>query len=275
MAGYSGTNGNAVHVHHNEIYDNALGLTTDVFTGAGHPGYPGDSMLIENNVFRSNNFNPYEPSSSVKPAFPYPVVTGMWIAGGNHDQVRNNYFYDNWRRGTMLFSVPDFLVCGPAAGGNMQAGCDPNGQTTSFNNSHYDNHMGVRPDGTADPNGTDFWWDPYAGTTGNCWWGNKPATGATITQSPIAPPLPNCNDGKNREQSVGYGDPNQTGELLSCLAAFESREFDPNGPCPWFKTPAEPQPGGGSAPAVRAAFVNPFEAQVALPSDGAIDKRSD
>src|SRR4051794_22724052 len=190
MAGWSGTNGNAVHVHHNQIYDNALGLTTDVVTGAGHPGYPGDSMLIEKNVFRSNNFNPYEPSSSVKPAFPYPVGTGMWIAGGNHDQVRDNYFYDNWRRGTMLFSVPDFLVCGPAAGGNMLAGCDPNGQTTSYNNSHYDNHMGVRPDGTADPNGTDFWWDPYPNTTGNCWWANKPASGAAITQSPLVPPLP-------------------------------------------------------------------------------------
>ena len=39
-AGYSGTNGNAVWVHHNNFYDNALGFTTDVFTGVGHPGFP-------------------------------------------------------------------------------------------------------------------------------------------------------------------------------------------------------------------------------------------
>jgi hypothetical protein len=202
----------------------------------------------------------------------------MWIAGGNRHQVRNNYFYDNWRRGTMLFSVPDFLVCGEANGGNQQAGCDPNGQTTSFYNSQFENNMGTRPDGTADPNGTDFWWDPYPNTVGNCWWKNTPAKGATITQSPVAPPLPNCNDGKEPAQSVGYGDPAQTGELLSCLAAFETREFDPTGSCPWFKTPPEPQPGQSSSPvpAVRAAaFESPFRREVPVPLDGAIDKRSD
>ncbi len=245
MAGYSGTNGNAVYVHHNKIYDNALGLQTDVVTGAGHPGYPGDSMLVENNWFYSNNFNVYEDDSSVVPAFPFPVGTGLWIAGGNRHQVRDNYFYDNWRRGTMLFSVPDQLVCGPGAGGNQQAGCDPNGQTTSFFNSHYDNRMGVRPDGTADPNGTDFWWDPYPGTIGNCWWHNTPAQGAQITSDPDS--LPNCENGARPDKSVGTGNPVYTGELGSCVAAFETRMFDPNGPCPWFKTPPEPQPGGGAA----------------------------
>ena len=276
MAGYSGTNGNAVHFHDNEVYDNVLGLQTDVVTGAGHPGYPGDSMLIENNVFRSNNFNIYEEDSNVKPAFPFPVGTGMWIAGGNRHVVRNNYFYDNWRRGTMLFSVPDFLVCGPAAGGNMQKGCDPDGQTTSFYNSQHDNFMGVRPDGTADPNGTDFWWDPWRGTVGNCWWKNKPAQGAAITQSPIAPPLPDCNDGQNPEESVGYGNDAQSAELLSCLAAFETRTFDPNGPCPWFKTPPEPQPGQSNAMGVNAAaFSSAFQREVPQREEGVVNKRAD
>ena len=36
-----------MHVHHNKIYDNSLGIQTDVVTGAGHPGYPGDSALFE------------------------------------------------------------------------------------------------------------------------------------------------------------------------------------------------------------------------------------
>jgi hypothetical protein len=276
MAGYSGTNGNAVHVHDNRIYDNALGLQTDVVTGAGHPGFPGDSMLIEHNLFYSNNFNVYQDDSSVKPAFPFPVGTGMWIAGGNEHQVRDNYFYDNWRRGTMLFSVPDQLVCGEAAGGNQQAGCNPNGQSTSFYNKQYENHMGVRPDGTADPNGTDFWWDPYPGTVGNCWWGNVPAAGASITSSPG--PLPDCDGGRRPDKSVGTGNPAQTGELGACVAAFESRTFDPNGPCPWFKTPPEPQPHSGGSRARTAsasqAFM-PFEAEVPRSPDGAIDRRSD
>ena len=247
MAGYSGTNGNAVHVHNNRFYDNALGLQTDVVTGAGHPGFPGDSMLIDHNLFYSNNFNVYKEDSSVRPAFPFPVGTGMWIAGGNYHQVTQNYFWDNWRRGTMLFSVPDQLVCGEGNGGNHQAGCNPNGQSTSFYNKQFDNHMGVTPDGKADPNGTDFWWDPYPGTVGNCWWGNTTPPGVEITSSPG--PLPNCDNGVHPEKSVGMGNPAQTGELGSCVAAFESRQFDENGPCPWFKTPPEPQPKGGAGSA--------------------------
>jgi hypothetical protein len=273
MAGYSGTNGNAVWVHDNRIYDNALGLQTDVVTGAGHPGYPGDSMLVEHNLFYSNNFNIYEEDSSVSPAFPFPVGTGMWIAGGNYHQVRENYFYDNWRRGTMLYSVPDQLICGPAAEGNEQAGCDPDGQTTSFYNSHYDNFMGVRPDGTADPNGTDFWWDPYPNTVGNCWWGNIPADGAEITTSPG--PLPDCDNGTNPDESVGMGNPAQTGELLSCLAAFETRTFDPNGPCPWFKTPPEPQPGESSSARTSGAAFSPLSARAARSDTKPLDRRSD
>ena len=280
MAGYSGTNGNAVWVHHNQIYDNALGLQTDVVTGAGHPGYPGDSMLVENNEFFSNNFNVYEADSSVKPAFPFPVGTGLWIAGGNRHVIRKNAFYDNWRRGTMLFSVPDQLICGEGADGNQQAGCDPNGQTTSFYNSQYENRMGLRRDGTVDPNGTDFWWDPYPGTVGNCWWDNHSPENTTVSTSPG--PLPNCQDGTRPDESVGTGDSRQTGELLSCVAAFETRNFDPEGPCPWFKTPPEPQPGngpGGREPSSGSSSPTPaFTPPVPLVPrrvDGPIDRRSD
>ena len=85
-----------------------------VFTAPGHPGFPQDSDLVENNNFYSNNFNPYVAGSDVEPSVPVPVGTGMWIAGGNDNVVRNNYFYDNWRRGVMLFAVPDQVICGPA-----------------------------------------------------------------------------------------------------------------------------------------------------------------
>ena len=39
-AGYSGTDANAVWIHHNNFYDNTLGFTTDVFTGPGTPDSP-------------------------------------------------------------------------------------------------------------------------------------------------------------------------------------------------------------------------------------------
>ncbi len=69
-AGYSGTDGNSVWVHHNDFYDNALGFTTDVFTAAGHPGFPQDSDLVEHNEFYSNNFNVYAKDSDVEPTHP-------------------------------------------------------------------------------------------------------------------------------------------------------------------------------------------------------------
>jgi hypothetical protein len=259
LAGYSGTNGNAVHINGNEIYDNALGIQTDVVTAAGHPGFPGDSMLVENNNIYSNNFDTYAPESDVKPAFPFPTGTGMWIAGGNQHRLRSNHFYDNWRRGTMIFTVPDALVCGQAAGGNEQAGCDSREVSTSHYNQTFDNKMGVTPDGKADPNGTDFWWDDFAGSRGNCWYRNtgpKP-----ITTSPPGR-LSDCKDGRDPAMSVGIGNPQNESELLSCVAAFETRNFDKNGPCPWIRKPSEPGAGARSA-SMRAPFTAPAVARAA------------
>jgi hypothetical protein len=248
--GYSGTDGNATHVDNNNFYDNALGFTTDVFTAAGHPGFPQDSDLIEGNNFYSNNFNPYVSGSDVVPTVPLPVGTGLWIAGGNDNVIRNNHFYDNWRRGTMLFAVPDQLVCGPAGINPEQlAGCNPEAipPSTSYRNQFYGNVMGQAPNGAVLPNGTgdvvtgrtDFWWDQYAGNTGNCWHDNtgKEGTGASITSTPAAPLLPSACD----STSVGTGGAAQEQELLSCFAAIEKEEQEEEpATCPWFTTPSKP-----------------------------------
>jgi hypothetical protein len=249
-SGYSGTDGNATHVDSNNFYDNALGFTTDVFTAAGHPGFPQDSDLIENNNFYSNNFNPYVAGSDVVPTVPVPVGTGLWIAGGNDNIIRNNHFYDNWRRGTMLFAVPDQLVCGPAGINPEQlAGCNPEAvpPSTSYRNQFYGNVMGLAPNGAVLPNGTgdvttgrtDFWWDQYTGNTGNCWHDNtgKEGTAASVTSTPASPLLPSSCDGT----SVGTGGPAQEQELLSCFAAIEKQEQkEEPATCPWFTTPSKP-----------------------------------
>ncbi len=232
-SGYSGTASNAVHIHNNNFYGNALGFTTDVFTAAGHPGFPQDSDLVENNNFYSNNFNPYVKGSDVEPSVPVPVGTGMWIAGGNNNTIRNNHFWDNWRRGTMLFAVPDALVCGAANNGNEQAGCDEKKTSTSFRNRYYGNVMGRNPSGQRDPNGTDFWWDNFPGNTNNCWYSNtgKDGTAASITTEPSNLPS-DC------AKSMGTGVPTGDPELLSCFADFEGGV---GGACSWFETPAEPK----------------------------------
>jgi hypothetical protein len=246
--GYSGTDGNTTYLHDNNFYDNALGFTTDVFTAPGHPGFPQDSDLIEHNNFYDNNFNPYAPSSDLVPSVPLPVGTGMWIAGGNDDVVRANHFYDNWRRGIMLFAVPDQLVCGPEGNITPQelAGCNPLAvpPSTSYRNEFSENIMGVSPTGRVAPNGngnpaegrTDFWWDQYAGNTGNCWHDNTgtDGTAASVTSTPSGPLLP----AKCDETSIGTGSSEgQEAELLNCFGDIEGE----TGTCPWFTTPSKPE----------------------------------
>ncbi|HKG36511.1 MAG TPA: right-handed parallel beta-helix repeat-containing protein [Solirubrobacterales bacterium] len=243
-AGYSGTAANAVWIHHNNFYDNALGFTTDVFTAAGHPGYPQDSDLIEKNHFYSNNFNPYTEKSDVEPTIPVPVGTALWIAGGNNNTLRQNRFWNNWRRGVMLFAVPDTFVCGPQEE-NRQKGCKSNStlfdSSTSHRNEFHHNLMGVAPNGSYKPNGVDFWWDKFPNNRANCWYQNRPASGHQITTDP--PSLPDCNNGRNPGESVGGPalDENES-ELLACFSSFTANpDYDP-ATCPWFATPPRPQP---------------------------------
>ncbi len=95
----------------------------------------------------------------------------------------------------------------------------------------------MRPNGARKPNGTDFWWSAWPGNTGNCWCGNR--SYRPITSEPT--PLPNCNNGRNPELSVGTGYQPATAELLSCLTAVDNP--DPNNPnCSWFRTPPRPTP---------------------------------
>jgi hypothetical protein len=59
----------------------------------------------------------------VVPKVPAVVGTGILIAGGNNNEIRGNRIYDNWRRGTMLISVPE------AASGNVGANSTPHRET--------------------------------------------------------------------------------------------------------------------------------------------------
>lgn len=246
--GFSGTDSHGTLVTQNNFYDNALGYTTDVFTAPGHPGFPQHGNVVADNNFYANNFNPYTASSDVSPFIAAPVGTGLWLAGGNANTVRGNHFYDNWRRGAMLFAVPDATVCGPAPVGSSTPipGCDPAKVSTSYDNQFHDNVMGIGPDGRSRPNGVDFWWDAFPGTTGNCWWHNTGPGGSPATTSPLL--LPSCANGTNRTLSVGTGDAVNEGELVGCLAGFQVSGY-PAGDsttCSWATTPE--RPGTGPVP---------------------------
>ena len=75
--GYSGTDGNAVWIHDNKLYDNTMGFSTDVFTAPGHPGFPQDSDLLEHNDIYSNNFNAYLPHAAREAAWAQRAEPGL------------------------------------------------------------------------------------------------------------------------------------------------------------------------------------------------------
>ncbi len=240
--GFSGTDSHGTLVAHNNFFGNALGFTTDVFTAPGHPGFPQHGNVFRHNNFYSNNFNPFRPDSDVEPFIAAPVGTGGWWAGGNYNVMAHNRFWDNWRRGLMIFAVPDATVCGPPPIGSSTPvpGCNPLGFSTSFGNRVHDNVMGVDPEGRARPNGLDFWWDSFLGNTGNCWWDNTAAPGKTVTSAPRR--LPDCDDGTRPGTSLGTTNLVNETELAACLVGFTVSGYpdgDPN-TCTWTKTPKDP-----------------------------------
>jgi hypothetical protein len=178
----------------------------------------------------------------VIPTIPVPVGTGLWIAGGNNNVLRNNHFWNNWRRGVMLFAVPDATVCPPGTTDQIE-GCDPTEVNTSYRNRFHNNTMSRSPAGFSDLNGIDFWWDQFPANTENCWYDNVGSAGtrASLTATPPISPVAGVSlPGFLPEDcatSIGtVGGPQET-ELLSCLANFDQGAPTP---CTWFATPAEP-----------------------------------
>ncbi|HEX8067734.1 MAG TPA: right-handed parallel beta-helix repeat-containing protein [Thermoleophilaceae bacterium] len=226
VLGYSGTMGNSTLVEDNDFFRNTVGINTDSFLAAGHPGYPEDHATFRRNRIYSNNTNPYVSGSNLRPSFPFPVGTGINITGGNDNLIEGNWIYDNWRRGTMLTTVPGFVSEPP----------QPHPDPTSHRNAYRSNHMGVAPNGARMPNGVDFWWDEAG--TGNCWEDN----GEVRTDPPSLDRCP------GRPAGVpGVGNPQKQAVLASCATWPEETDAR----CDWFETPPPPGGTGGAHPARR------------------------
>ena len=256
--GFSGTAGNSVWFHDNLVHHNGAGYVTDSFV-PNHPGMPQDHAFLEDNRIFANNENYYpnvqgedapcqdpvpanrgHQDGVVCPAFPVPVGTGVLIAGGNHNLVRTNQIYDNWRAGVMQFYVPAAI----------RDDVRPAAQYDTSNDNHYiDNAFGEHPDGFVQPNGVDVWWDDQG--VGNCWQGNtssSPELGGqdnpltTVSHNSVFPVLPDCDSGGSVNQAPN---PAKSGVLLPC-ATYDRDESpqdlqfqDPPG-CNWFEDQSEP-----------------------------------
>ena len=200
-AGTSGTAGDSVYFHDNVMYDNMTGIANDSLA-AHHPGTPQNSgVYIHNHVFSNNeNFYYYartvdpndaaqrtycnRPTSQIDyehgvvcPSFVFPVGVGIMLAGGNFNVYSENWISDNWRTGTLLFTVPAELRGDNTASHQLD---------NSHANRYYQNRMGFDPTltsgGTTHPNGLDFYWDE--GGVLNCWQYNVPAAGHQIFSDP-------------------------------------------------------------------------------------------
>ncbi len=301
--GYSGSMGNAVRITNNHIYGNATGIASDTLSAAGHPGFPADSAEVDNNYIYANNFNVYAKDSPVKPLVTVPVGTGIIYPGMNDANIHDNWIFDNWRDGMMLFAVPDALVNGGKAEGTIFPGvacpgAPENGLSTSCDNRIHDNKMGQAPPGftypaTVDqfgalhgdpsagrlPNGNDFWWDEFSGNTGNCWFANTGPDGTPGSVSgpgpagrtPGVPPnlLPDCGGGTNPGSSLGLGDVAKTQYLVDCS---EGPDADTGAlDCDWWGPP--PRPGSGAARSRSREFATAARRLAASPEGARLQRR--
>jgi Right handed beta helix region len=229
--GNSGSMGDAVHIHDNNFYDNVVGISVDSISAAGHPGYPQDSLLVEDNKIYSNNLNPYAADVGFAPTVDAAVGVGAWVAGGNANIFRDNRIYDNWRRGVMLFQVPDNIGCDLD---EPQQTCSPDQfpeQSNSHRNRFFDNVMGLAPGGKVMPNGVDFWWGNQTPDKNNCWYDNTGVDGTEASVTGEPDPLPS-----DCANSAADG-PQINPELIECFLE------DPS--CTWAETP--PKPGTAAA----------------------------
>ena len=172
--GYSGSMGNGVRITDNHIYGNSTGIASDTLSSAGHPGFPADSSEIDHNYIYSNNLNLYKKGAPIKPLVAVPVGTGILYAGMNDAKVHHNWIFDNWRDGTMLLAVPDALVNGGGAEGDIYpgiscAGAPGNGLSTSCGNRYFSNRMGQVPPGFTFPKELDQFGASHSpGTRAGC-----------------------------------------------------------------------------------------------------------
>ena len=261
---YSGSQGNAVRITRNEIYANTSGVVSDSISASGHPGYPPDSIVVDHNNIYSNNLDSYVPNPPFVNTVGLPIGVGLMWPGVNSSTVHHNYIFDNWRRGTMLVAVPDELTRGEPEDPSPSACENPEAQT-SCDDTFRANFMGQAPPGFepsiavhkfgnatsfagGERNGVDFWWDEFAGNTGNCWRNNVGPDGTrdSLTADPPMSPSPNTNvPGFLPEvcdnTSVGTGDPAKEAMLFNCASMYtpgDTRDDHPG--CEWFVPPEEP-----------------------------------
>lgn len=233
MNGLSGTAGNSVWAHDNEFSGNQIGVSFDS-AFPNHPGLPQNHSLLERNNIHDNNQDYYQhvrdgtcakPSAErgyeqgvVCPAIGTPPGVGVIIAGGNDNVFRDNWISGHNRAAFMLVAVPAFIRGEHALGKQAD---------NAHRNVFLANHLGELPDGRANPNATDLWWDGQG--TRNCWQSDR---------GPTDPPVvPDCGDRPGLLSGTTthrvLGDPVKLTTLLVCNS-YDLRQRQLPAGCSWY-----------------------------------------
>jgi hypothetical protein len=232
MVGYSGTAGDSVYVHDNELDHNMGGASMDS-AFPGHPGLPQNHARFERNLIHDNNadYYPYVADGTcakppvergyedgvVCPQISMPPGTGIITAGGNWNIYENNWIYGQRRAAFFLSAVPAFI-----RGENALA----KQADTSHHNRYAGNHLGTDKAGRSRPNRTDVWWDGQGDS--NCW---QSDTGPSTPRS-----LPACGAARGavsvRTDRL-VGEPVKLAQLLVCADYNVQARRLPAG-CDWY-----------------------------------------
>ena len=167
VLGYSGTNSKYVRIVENAFYNNGAGIVPNTLESEGYQ--PNGWNVIERNDVFWNNYNYFLAGSDFHTVSSglgeiggqtvnYPTGVGIILFGSDHDVVRGNRVFGNYKWGIASFSGPgEELVTNKNEAKNV-------------NNEIVENVMGREG---ADPNGEyDMWNDGTGG--GNCWGANSP-----------------------------------------------------------------------------------------------------
>lgn len=222
LIGLAGAAADSIWVHDNEFTQNTAGVLLD--GAVAQPGQPQNHARLEKNVIGANNQN-YDryvhdgtcakPSDQrgydtgvVCPARAVPSGIGVLSRGGDRNLFAGNWVFGNATAGFITGWAPGWL----------RGEKGPRAQFDSANHNRYvDNQLGVRPDGSAAPNGLDFWWDGQG--VGSCF--QAPTAGSI----PARLPLCRANGDPQRLTPRLLPDPALALTVQACMGGGDG--------CPW------------------------------------------
>jgi len=167
VLGYSGTNSKYVKIVESAFYNNGAGIVPNTLDSEGFE--PNGWNVFERNDVFWNNYNYFLASAAFHTVssglgqlsgqtINYPTGVGIVLYGGDHNVVRYNNVFGNYKWGISSFSGPGEVFI--ANEGN---------DAKNMNNQIVENVLGREG---ADPNGEyDIWNDDTGG--GNCWGANS------------------------------------------------------------------------------------------------------